>query len=79
MFGFLFGISLIAACASAPMPVHEYILDVKAQMLRGQSTKDDVPITHCATTACYVYEDSDVRKIKKYISENEIRLKDCKK
>lgn len=78
LFGLLIGSSLTAACGSIAH-VREYILDVPASMLRGPKEKDDKPLDFCKTSVCYVYEDREVRDIKKYISELEIRLKKCER
>lgn len=75
----LIGALLIVACGAGSIPIHEYILDVDKGMLRASKPKDDKPIAFCQSTICYVYEDQDVRKIKKYIIELETRLKNCQK
>lgn len=77
LIGMIFGIGFMAACGSGPSPVSEYMIDVKAQMLRGPKPKDDKPLAFCVATVCYAYTDADVRLIKKYIVELETRLKAC--
>lgn len=77
LIGALLGMGFVVACGSTPIPIHEYIIDVDAQMLRGPKPKDDKPLSFCKGTLCYAYEDTDVRSIKKYIVELENQLKAC--
>ncbi len=73
---FLF-LLFIAACGKI-VKAHEYIIDVKEQMLRASAPKNDKPLSYCMTNICYAYEDAEVKAIKKYVSELELRLKECK-
>ncbi len=77
--GMSIGILVMVACGSAPFSVTEYILDVKDQALRASKPKYDKPISFCDEHICYVYENEDIKKIKKYVIEIETRLKSCEK
>lgn len=67
---------LVVACGSAK--AHEYIIDVPASMLRGPAAKDDLPLSFCTKEICYAFKDQEVKEIKKYIAQLELRLKQCK-
>ena len=64
------------SCGSAPS-VKEYVLDAKAHVLKGYKPADDKPESFCEKNICYVYEDADVRRIKKYIAQLSEKLKSC--
>ena len=67
-----------ASCGAMRIP-HEYMIDVDKQMLRAYDPKLDLPLTYCVKEVCYAYPDAEVRRIKKYVSELEQRLKKCEK
>lgn len=76
---FSLGALVVVACGGAPASVHERILDVDSGMLRGMVIEDDRPLAFCKTTTCYVYEDYDVRRVKKYIVGLEEQLRAMQK
>lgn len=81
LLAFFLGAFTIAACGSMTRSglVHEYIIDVDSQTLKGARAEDDKPLSYCKAVFCYAYEDSDIRKIKKYIVDLEEQLKACQK
>lgn len=78
-YGFILFFVCVASCGSSPSII-ERLIDVDEDakgMLIAPKKEDDLPLSYCAKSKCYVYNEEDVKKIKKYIATLEARLRRC--